>query len=96
MFISGYYGMKFKKDRLLDIILQCIGYAILSIIGIFVFTGKITLTQLFFFNIGVHSCLYDNIYIIPGINKIIEQFSSRELLMIIGLFLFYDDRIIIQ
>lgn len=27
MFISGYYGMKFKKDRLLDIILQCIGYA---------------------------------------------------------------------
>lgn len=89
MFISGYYGMKFKKDRLLDIILQCIGYAILSIIGIFVFTGKITLTQLFFFNNWWFILAYTIIYTLsPGINKIIEQFSSRELLMIIGLFYF--------
>lgn len=89
MFISGYYGMKFKKDRLLDIILQCIGYAILSIIGIFVFTGKITLTQLFFFNNWWFILAYTIIYTLsPGINKIIEQFSSRELSMIIGLFYF--------
>ena len=71
MFISGYYGMKFKKDRLLDIILQCIGYAILSIIGIFVFTGKITLTQLFFFNNWWFILAYTIIYTLsPGINKI--------------------------
>lgn len=65
MFISGYYGIHFKKNRLIDIILQCFVYIFLFYMVAHIFYpngiggGKIVDTQRFlYFWAMVHACVY--------------------------------------
>lgn len=90
MFISGYYGMKFKTNRMIDITMQCFFYAMLSFIGISMANGYLTGTeQVFFFNNWWFIMSYVILYVFSkGINNIIEDLPSQKLLFLIS-FLYF-------
>ena len=50
MFVSGYYGIKFRENRFVDITFQCLFYALLTFAGCYAFCGYRNIQQLFFFN----------------------------------------------
>lgn len=79
MFISGYYGMKFRKDRFIDMITQCFIYALIGAIGLYAFYSIIAWqTVLFPINCWWFIAAYLVVYILsPGLNYMFENLSER-------------------
>ena len=75
MFVSGYYGKKFRENRFVDITFQCLFYALLTFAGCYAFCGYRNIQQLFFFNNWWFVLAYVVIYMLSsGLNYIIEKY----------------------
>lgn len=89
MFVSGYYGIKFRECRFVDIIFQCLFYTLLTFAGCYAFCGYCNIQQLFFFNNWWFVLAYVVIYMLSsGLNYIIEILSAKKMLIMIILFYF--------
>lgn len=89
MFVSGYYGIKFRENRFVDITFQCLFYALLTIAGCYAFGEYPNMQQLFFFNNWWFILAYVVIYMLSsGLNHIIEILSAKKMLIMIILFYF--------
>lgn len=81
MFISGYYGIKWRKDRFIDMIVQGIFYSLISIIGLYIYRYTFNYKHLFFINEWWFLQAYIIVYLLsPGLNYIVETFSSKKIL----------------
>lgn len=84
MFVSGYYGIKFRENRFVDITFQCLFYALLTFAGCYAFCGYRNIQQLFFFNNWWFVLAYVVIYMLSsGLNYIIEILSAKKMLIMI-------------
>ena len=89
MFISGYYGMKFKQDRFTEMVLQCLFYALISFIGSLICYHVIEKDCFLFLNYWWFMTAYIIIYLLsPGINSQIESLSNKRLLGLIAILYF--------
>ena len=83
MFISGYFGIKFKQQRFNETLFQCLFYALISFIGYFFISEKTEWQALLFINYWWFMTSYLTIYVLsPGINYLIENSSSKRILFI--------------
>lgn len=99
VFISGYYGIKFKKDRLLELIFIAFFYTILSsIISLSLYDFPITKYIFSFLNQWWFLTAYIFLYVLAdGINFILEKTSKKQMLLIIIIFYYISlSDIIIQ
>jgi len=84
MFISGYYGIKWRKDRFLDMIIQGIFYSIINIIGLYLLFYTFNYKHLCFINEWWFLQAYIIVYLLsPGLNYIVEIFTPKKLLYLI-------------
>ena len=90
VFISGWFGVRFRKDRFFDLLLQCFFYAFLSTILLGVCYGSFELKSIVFFLnhwwfIAGYLCLY---LLAPGIDYLFETYNKKAILGIVLLFYF--------
>lgn len=88
VFISGYYGIKFKMNRMVDILSTSLFYALLSCIGLyFIYDINAFKSVVFFINnwwfIAAYICLY---IMAPAINNFIDSTNKWTLLCLICIF----------
>ncbi len=79
MFISGYYSMTFRKERFVDMIIQCFMYALIGAIGLYIFYSIIAWqTVLFPINCWWFIAAYLVVYMLsPGLNYMFENLSGK-------------------
>lgn len=79
MFISGYYSMRFRKERFVDMIIQCFMYALIGAIGLYIFYSIIAWqTVLFPINCWWFIAAYLVVYMLsPGLNYMFENLSGK-------------------
>ncbi len=98
VFISGWYGIRFKKDRFIDIGLQCLFYASISFIGMNLIGGHIALKNvIFFLNNWWFAASYLCLYVLaPCIEKMFSSYGKKHMLFIVALFYFlsYGDIVV--
>lgn len=90
VFISGFYGIKFKSKRLWELIIMTFFYALLSVLVYGIVYGSFNIKNLLIFTnhwwfITAYICLY---LLSDGINYIIEHISKWQLLTIVIIFYF--------
>lgn len=90
VFISGYYGIKFKGKRLLELIIMTFFYALLSVLVYDIIYGAFNIKNLLIFTnhwwfITAYICLY---LLSDGINYVLEKISKWQLLTIVAIFYF--------
>lgn len=90
VFISGWFGVRFRKDRFFDLLLQCFFYAFLSTILLGACYGSFELKSIVFFLnhwwfIAAYLCLY---LLAPGIDYLFETCNKRATLAVVLLFYF--------
>lgn len=90
MFISGYYGMKFRKDKFMDMIIQCFIYALIGAIGLYALYSIIAWqTVLFPINCWWFITAYLVAYVLsPGLNYMFEHLSGRNNCLVL-IFLYF-------
>lgn len=81
VFISGWYGLEFKKERFWEMLFMCAFYAIISTIGCYLFYGEFNIFQMIFFvNLWWFMTAYICLYILcPGINylfNILDKYQT--------------------
>lgn len=85
MFISGYYGIKWRKDRFVDMISQGAFYSATNIIGLYFLFKTFNYKHLCFINEWWFLQGYTIVYLLsPGLNYIVETFNSKKLLYLIA------------
>lgn len=98
VFISGWYGINFKKDRFIDIAFQCLFYASISFVGIKLIGGHIALKNvIFFLNNWWFAASYLCLYVLaPCIERMFSIYSKKHMLFIVALFYFlsYGDIVV--
>lgn len=81
MFISGYYSIKWRKNRFINIIAQGAFYSAISIIGLYIVNKMFNYKQLCFINEWWFLQAYIIVYLLsPGLNYIVETFRAKKLL----------------
>lgn len=90
VFISGWYGIKFRKNRIADMIVECMFYAVLSTsLYALLYHGFELKNIIFFINHWWFMAAYICLYILsPGINYIFEKCSKIYSLMVTLVFYF--------
>lgn len=89
MFISGYFGIRWRRDRFVDMVGQAVFYTAVSIIGMKLLYGEFNYKWLCFMNEWWFLEAYAIVYLLsPGLNHIVETFSSRKLLLTIAVLWF--------
>lgn len=84
MFISGYYGIKWRKNRFVDMIAQGAFYSTISIIGLYILLKMFNYKHLCFINEWWFLQAYIIVYLLSsGLNYIVETFNSKKLLYLI-------------
>lgn len=80
VFISGWYGLKFKKKRFLEMLSMCAFYAVLCVVGCFLFYEENKIKQVFFFvNLWWFMTAYLCLYILsPGINYLFNTLGKHQ------------------
>lgn len=95
VFISGWYGLKYRKERFWEMIAMCIFYALVSCIGCWLLNGKFRIFELIFpINLWWFMAAYLCIYILsPGINHFINTYNKWQVLLavIIITYIAYGD-----
>lgn len=82
MFISGYFGIRWRRDRFVDMVGQAVFYTAVSIIGMRLFYGEFNYKWICFMNEWWFLEAYAIVYLLsPGLNHIVETFSRRRLLL---------------
>lgn len=90
VFISGFYGIKFKGKRLWELIIMTFFYASLSVLVYYIVYDSFNIRNILIFTnhwwfITAYICLY---LLSDGINYVIEQVSRWQLLTIVAIFYF--------
>lgn len=90
VFISGWFGIKYRKERFVDMLFQCTFYAFLAICFYAVFYHGLDFKGLIFFInhwwfMAAYLCLY---VMAPALNAMMENSSKMHSLMIVLLFYF--------
>ena len=90
VFISGWYGIKYRKEQLVNLLFECMFYAFVATLLYAIFYHDFEFKNIVFFVnhwwfMAAYLCLY---VIAPGINFIIEKCSSKYSLMVVVLFTF--------
>ena len=83
VFISGWYGIKYRKDRLAEMFFECMFYAFLATFLYAILYHEFDIKNIVFFVnnwwfVAAYMCLY---ILSPGINYIFEKCSWRYSLM---------------
>lgn len=88
VFISGWFGMKYRKERLGEMMAMCAFYAILSTVLIIPFYGLTRPNDaLFFLNDWWFMAAYICVYLLsPGIDFMFQNTGKWTMLLIIGIF----------
>lgn len=90
VFISGWFGIRFRKDRFGDLMFQCFFYALLSTILFAMCYGNFELKSIVFFLnhwwfIAAYMCLY---LLAPGIDYLFDTLGKTATLGVVLLFYF--------
>jgi hypothetical protein len=93
IFISGYYGMHFRSERLKDILIQVALYVIafyyVSCLFLHTFNPHLAIYQLFGITNVWFVCYYVVLYVISdGINAVLDSFSKRTFTFVVLLLLY--------
>lgn len=93
IFISGYYGVKFRWDRLKDILSQCVLYTLvfylISCIFLPLFQIRILLLQVFGLSGMWFVYCYVILYILSdGINAVLEKFEFKTFTIIVFIIIY--------
>lgn len=93
IFISGYYGVKFRWDRLKDILSQCVLYTLvfylISCIFLPLFQIRILLLQVFGLSGMWFVYCYVILYILSdGINAVLEKFDFKSFTIIVFIIIY--------
>lgn len=85
MFISGYYGIKFKWGRFGGIVEQCFFYGIVSFIGLWLINGN---RPPFYELLAINNYWFMVAYLMvtlisPALNSMIASLDSKQLLLVI-------------
>lgn len=85
MFISGYYGIKFKWGRFGGIVEQCFFYGIVSFVGLWLINGN---RPPFYELLAINNYWFMVSYLMvmlisPALNSIIGSLDSKQLLLVI-------------
>lgn len=87
IFISGHYGLRFRKVRLIDMVLQGFLYMLISFIGLYYVEHIFYWKQMFnFLNEWWFLQAYIILYLLsPGIEWMFENLSSKKMLLVTSL-----------
>lgn len=90
VFISGWFGIKYRKERFVDMLFQCAFYACLAVCLYAVFYNGFDFKGLVFFInhwwfMAAYLCLY---VLAPALNRMMEESSKKHSLLIVLLFYF--------
>lgn len=82
VFISGWYGLKYRRERLWEMVAMCIFYALISCIGCYLLYKQFRPLELIFsinlwWFIAAYLCLY---VVSPGINYFIDTCNKWQVL----------------
>lgn len=85
MFISGYYGIKFKWGRFGGIVEQCFFYGIVSFVGLWLINGN---RPPFYELLAINNYWFMVAYLMvmlisPALNSMIASLDSKQLLLVI-------------
>lgn len=85
MFISGYYGIKFKWSRFGGIVEQCFFYGIVSFVGLWLINGN---RPPFYELLAINNYWFMVAYLMvmlisPALNSMIASLDSKQLLLVI-------------
>lgn len=85
MFISGYYGIKFKWGRFGEIVEQCFFYGIVSFVGLWLINGN---RPPFYELLAINNYWFMVSYLMvmlisPALNSMIASLDSKQLLLVI-------------
>lgn len=82
MFISGYFGIRWRRDRFTDMVGQGLFYGLLSAAGLLALGSAFNYKWLCFINEWWFLEAYVVVYLLsPGLNYIVETFTPRRLLL---------------
>ena len=83
VFISGWYGLKYRKERFWEMVGMCIFYALISCIGCQLLYGQVRFLELpFSINLWWFMAAYLSIYLLsPGINHFIDTCDKWQVLL---------------
>lgn len=92
IFISGYYGVKYRLDRMWEMIAMCAIYATISYVGCHAIGEPSTRSHIIaFMNNWWFAAAYVTLYMLsPGLNYLVEYTSKWHLMMIIGVMTYVD------
>lgn len=83
VFISGWYGLKYRKERFWEMVGMCIFYALISCIGCQLLYGQVRFLELpFSINLWWFMAAYLSVYLLsPGINHFIDTCDKWQVLL---------------
>lgn len=82
MFISGYFGIRWRRDRFVDMVGQGLFYCLVSVAGLLAMGAAFDHKWLCFINEWWFLEAYVVVYLLsPGLNHLVETFTPRRLLL---------------
>lgn len=92
IFITGYFGIRYRADRFVELLLMCGIYAVLAFLTSRCYGGGQPTQVIFFINNWWFAAAYLSLYLLsPGINYMVETLSKKQLAVILFFFLFVDN-----
>lgn len=92
IFITGYYGIRYRTDRFVELLLMCGIYAVLAFLTSRFYGGGRPAQLAFFINNWWFAAAYLSLYLLsPGINYMVKTLSKKQLAVIFLFFLFVDN-----
>lgn len=83
VFISGWFGLKYRRNRFLEMIAMCAFYGLISVVGCALVYDEISIKAPFFFvNMWWFMCAYLCLYVLsPGINVLFDNYDKKYTLL---------------